>query len=215
MASSIQIPYLSQLRGKPEFLNKDKTIIVFNEEVTGSDVVQSAKSCIRTKFWPKRTRILIICGFHTNADGKMGASFSAIHGTISASLGRLKEELSNEIEEMEYTFESVLLSTVPYKDKDGKIQYELDSLGESNLRSKFLSVLDSKDPHALIFGTCFSKKSEINHYISACGLYPALFLCADLGNVTEGRRFQLDDQQIDVIKQLSEVLELNSRLIIE
>ena len=49
-----ETPDLSGLGGAPEFLNKDKTIIVFNEEVLASDVINSLKPCIRTKFWAKR-----------------------------------------------------------------------------------------------------------------------------------------------------------------
>ena len=149
--------------------------------------------------------ILDLCGFHTAEDGLMGSLVSTIHSSISKHLDDMEEELSNEIEKMEYEFESVLLSAVPFRDNDGIMRYKLDRLGERNLRSKFLAVLESEDPHVLVFGTCFSKKSEVNDYITLCGLYPTLFLSADLGNVTEGKRFKLDDQQRDVIKQLIEV----------
>ena len=73
-------PHLNGLSGEPEFLNKDKTIIVFNDEITGHDVIQSLKPCIKAKFWAKRSRILIVCGFHTSESGEMKASYSAFHG---------------------------------------------------------------------------------------------------------------------------------------
>ena len=44
------IPNLGALPGKPEFLNKDKTIIVFNDKITGQDVIQSLKPCNIAKF---------------------------------------------------------------------------------------------------------------------------------------------------------------------
>ena len=201
-------PDLNGLSGKPEFLNKEKTIIVFNDEITGHDVIQSLKPCIKAKFWAKKSRILILCGFHTTETGKMGGSFSTFHGTISKHLGDLKKKLGKEIEEMEYEFESVLLSTIPCGVVDGIIKYELDSFGESNLRTKFLSVLESEVPHVLVFGTCFSKRSEVNDHISASGLYPALFLSSDLGYVTDGKRFQLDDQQKEVIKTVAKVIKI-------
>ena len=43
------IPDLNGLSGKPEFLTKDKTIIVFNDKITGQDVIQSLKPCIRAR----------------------------------------------------------------------------------------------------------------------------------------------------------------------
>ena len=199
-------PNLDDLSGEPEFLNKDKTIIVFNDRITGHDVIQSLKPCIKTKFWSKKSRILIICGFHTSETGEMQESFSQFHGTISKHLGGLKKEFAYEIKEMAYEFESVVLSTVPYKVVNGSMKYELDSFGESNLRSKFLSVLESEDHHALVFGTCFSKKSEVNDYICSYGLYPALLLSADLGYVTDRKRFKLDEQQISVIKNFLKVM---------
>ena len=170
-----QTPDLTGLGGAPEFLNKDKTIIVFNDEVFAHDVINSLKPCIRTKFWPRKSRILIVCGFHTSETGEMGESFSAFQGAISKHLGDLKKELGNEIKDVEYKFDSIPLLTVPFKDGNSEISYRLDSLGESNLESRFLSVLESDDPHVLVFGTCFSKKSVVNDHISACGLYPALF----------------------------------------
>ena len=57
-----------------------------------------------------------------------------------------------------------------------------------------------------MFGTCFSKRSEVNDYISACGLYPALFLSSDLGYVTDGKQFKLDDQQREVIRTIVKVI---------
>ena len=200
------VPDLDGLSGKPEFLNKDKTIIVFNDRITGHDVIQSLKPCIKAKFWAKKSRILILCGFHTSETGEMQGSFSLFHGSISKHLDDLEEELASEIEEMEYQFESSLLSTVPYKDDDGTFKYKLDRLGQRNLQSKFSTVLESENPHVLVFGTCFSKRSEVNNHISACGLYPALFLSSDLGYVTDGKRFQLDDQQKEVIKSVIKVI---------
>lgn len=199
-------PDLNGLSGKPEFLNKDKTIIVFNDQITGHDVIQSLKPCIKAKFWAKKSRILIICGFHTSETGEMKESFSSFHATISKHLDDLEEELASEIEEMEYEFESLLLSSVPYKDDDSTIKYKLDRLGQRNLQSKFSSVLESDDPHVLVFGTCFSKRSEVNDYISACGFYPALFLSSDLGYVTDGKQFNLDDQQKEVIRSVVKVI---------
>ena len=209
------VPKLSGLSGKPEFINKDKTIIVFNDEITGHDVIQSLKPGITAKFWAKKSRILILCGFHTSETGEMKESYSAFHGLISKHLGDLKKKLGKEIEEMEYEFESVLLSTVPCGVEDGIMKYELDSFGESNLRTKFLSVLESEDPHVLVFGTCFSKKSEVNNYISAFGLYPALFLSSDLGYVTDGKRFKLDDQQNQVIRTVMKVVMMPVYLVFE
>ena len=106
---------------------------------------------------------------------------------------------------MDYEIETLVLLTVPYEGQDKKIRYQLDSCGKRNLKSKSLSVLESKDPHVLVFGTCFSKKSEVNDIICANGLYPALFLSADLGYITDGKQFKHDDQQNDVIRTVVKV----------
>ena len=199
------LPQIHDLGGKPEFLNKDGTIIVFNDRITGHDVIQSLRPGIESKFWAKNSKIMIICGFHTFPSGKMGASFSAFHSQISRHLEDIKSSLCAEINEMDYDFESILLSTVPYQDEDCTIKYELDSMGQSNLKSRFSTILESRTQHVLVFGTCFSKKSVVNDYISDCGLYPAMFLSSDLGYVTDGRRFELDEQQKYVIKHIVKV----------
>ena len=124
---------------------------------------------------------------------------------MSKHFGDMESDLWNEIKEMEYEFKSVLLSTVPYYDNDTTIKFALDRLGHRNLRCEFSTVLESEYPHVLIFGTCFSKKSEVNDFICAYGLYPALFLSADLGNVTDGKCYRLDDQQNKIIKAVLKV----------
>ena len=127
---------LEGLKGGPEFLNKDKTVIVFNENVDGNIIIQSIRRCIETNFWAKRTRIVILCGFHTSNKGEMGESYAAFQGTISKHLDKLEIELAKQIEEMEYEIETLVLLTVPYEGEDKKIRYRLDSCGKRNLKSK-------------------------------------------------------------------------------
>ena len=54
----------------------------------------------------------------------------------------------------------------------------------------------------------FSKKSEVNDLISACGLYPALFLSAEMGLVTGGKHFKLDKNQRSVLERVSKVIDM-------
>ena len=182
-----------------EFLNPNaKTVVVFNREIQASDVTGCIRHCVANKFWPENSNIIILSGHHTSSDGKLGGTFSAFTGLISKHLEDVKMGLTDKMKN--FTFSHVPINTVPIgKDYDGNLEYSLAGLSIDNLKSKFEDVIRSDRQNILIFATCFSKKSEVNDLISACGLYPALFLSAEMGLVTGGSRFKLDKNQRSVL----------------
>lgn len=166
------------------------------------------KECIRHNIvknvWPANSNIIILSGHHTSEEGKLLATFSAFPGLISKHLEDLKNELGTVIEG--YSFSHVPISTVPTgQDSKGNIQYSLAGLSVDNLKSGFRNIINSEEHNILIFATCFSKKSEINCFIDACGLYPVLFLSAEMRLVTGKQNFKLDKQQSSILEKMSKV----------
>ena len=191
--------------GEPEFLNNERTVLVFNKPILASDVMECLKKCIKAKIWAKSTRIMILSGFHTGSEGQLGASASNFTGNIYTHYERLAESC-NEIEEMNYGFEFVEVKTLPDGfDSEGNMVYALAKGSLANINAKVQNVFDSDYQNILVFATCFSKKSQVNDVIDACGLYPALYLTADLGFTTEGNRFKLDLKQQEIVKHFSKV----------
>ena len=108
-----------------------------------------------------------------------------------------------------------LIQSVPTeRDSQGNMKYELAGSSLDNLKKEFKNVLNNEQQNILIFATCFSKKSEINRVIDACGLYPALFLSSELGQVTGGRNFKLDKQQRSILEAFTKVRHKSSKKII-
>ena len=206
MATSNPAVDLTGMSGEPEFINNEKTVLVFNTTVEARDVIESLKQCIKVKIWAQRSRITILSGFHTSQDGEIGKTCSGFTSNISTHFERMYEEIEEHIEELNYQFETVTLTTFPYYSEDGSLKYKLNRLSLNNLTSKFQDVIESDYQNVLIFATCHSKKSHVNDFIEACGLYPALFLSADLGMITKGRRFQLDEKQRSIIKIFAKVI---------
>ena len=212
MASSIQEEFQSKLQVYEvrkehsfEFLNpKAKTVVVFNKAIEASDVKDCIKYCVSRNIWPDDSNIIILSGHHTSPEGKLKSTFSAFTSNISKHLEDLKIEIGEGLKN--FSFSHVPISTVPTGyDLEGNLQFSLAGLSLDNLKSKFKDVLNSEEQNILLFATCFSKKSEVNCLIDACGLYPALFLSAEMGLVTRGRCFKLDEKQRSMLAKVSKV----------
>ena len=183
-----------------EFLNPNaKTVVVFNREIQAIDVKECIKECVLEEIWQKNSNVIILSGHHTSPDGKLGATFSAFNSLISKHLEDLKVELGSKMENINFCH--VPIKTLP---RDGS-KFTLAGLSIDNLKYEFRNVLKNEEQTILIFATCFSKKSEVNDFLCACGLYPALFLSAEMGLVSEGRRFKLDENQRSVLETFSKV----------
>ena len=200
MAESQTVYEIENITGKHEFLNKEKTIVVFKDEIEANDVIQCLKHCIKSGIWAKESRILIASGFHTSKDGQIGETSSTFTGLIGRQYPQLLEDCREELKQLKYSFESVELNTYPTH-----TNFKLQEFSICNLKSRFLHVLDSKEPYAMIFATCFSGKSVVNNHINATGVYSALLLSSERGSVTEGKDFQLDEQQKHALRHFHNV----------
>ena len=84
-------------------------------------------------------------------------------------------------------------------------KYVISETGKIEIKSKFEALLLTKQPHVLIFASCFSYMSEINHTLRASGLYSCLLVSNERSDITLGKVCHLDkEQQVllqDVIKE--------------
>ena len=65
-------------------------------------------------------------------------------------------------------------------------------------------------PNVLIFASCYSQKSEINDLMKASGLYSALLVAAERGDISCGKVFKLDPEQQAFLKKIAEYSLLNT-----
>ena len=187
-----------------EFLNPNaKTVVVFNREILATDVTECIRDCVGNKVWPENSNVIILSGHHTSSDGKIGGTFSAFPGLISKHLDDLKSQMGSVMEK--YNFCHIPIQSIPLGSNQGSLQFGLSGLSTDNIKYVFRNVLNSKEQSILIFATCFSRRSEVNDLINAYGLYPALFLSAEMGLVTQGWHFKLDKNQRYVLERVSKV----------
>ena len=66
-------------------------------------------------------------------------------------------------------------------------------------------LTERKRPSALIFASCNSLYSSITDILRANGIIAAMNISKDLGEVTEGKVFRLDEQQKTVMSDIRDV----------
>ena len=86
--------------------------------------------------------------------------------------------------------------------KDECKSFEFTTRSEDKLISKFNDFKRADKPGILILATCYSEKSEVNTLLGLYGLYAALFISKERGELTDGRIYKLDDDQTKVLEKV-------------
>ena len=81
-------------------------------------------------------------------------------------------------------------------------KYEFTSAAEQYLQHTFEIFVATKKPAILVLATCFSEKSQVNELLWKYGLYAALKISADRGKLTDGRIYDLDEDQSIVLEKV-------------
>ena len=97
--------------------------------------------------------------------------------------------------------------------KGGK--FVISESGKSEIKSKFEDLLTSTKPHVLIFASCFSHLSEINHTLRASGLYSCLLVSTERSEITLGKVCHLDKEQQELLEAVTEVDEENGQFLLK
>ena len=181
------------------------------------------------KVFPKGTVFYLLCGIHHGPDGEIGrcdpSLNSQFHYTLFNNLqhccgyleceecqGFLTEPCSSNQsvwDEMEYEDKIVPLYTVAQDDNDDSDEeeekYELSPRSKKDLMKLSKELTEQTRPSALIFASCNSLYSSITDILRANGIIATMNISKDLGEVTEGKVFHLDDQQKTVMSDIRDV----------
>ena len=112
-------------------------------------------------------------------------------------------------DDMKYELKVIQLYTTKQKDKTHKIA----DLSRDDLIKLSKELRQAKHSSALIFASCFTFYSEIKELMIANGMLAALNISKDRGQITEGKAYQLDEQQQEIIDTVVEVRFVTNRLI--
>jgi hypothetical protein len=80
--------------------------------------------------------------------------------------------------------------------------FEFTEKSEKKLIQKFYDFKNADKPGILILATCYSEKSEVNKLLWQYGLYAALSISKERGELTDGRIYKLDKDQKIVIRKV-------------
>ena len=94
-------------------------------------------------------------------------------------------------------------------------KFVISESGKSEIKSKFEDLLTSKKPHVLIFASCFSHLSEINHTLRSSGLYSCLLVSTERSEITLGKVCHLDKEQQELLEGVTKVDEENGCFLIK
>ena len=80
-----------------------------------------------------------------------------------------------------------------------RIKYELTQTSKESISKKFEEIKESKEPHVIIYSSCWSYYSQITQIMRSCGLLSAIALKKDRGEITKGQVYQLNDDQKETL----------------
>ena len=86
------------------------------------------------------------------------------------------------------------------KDSSQEDAYKLSNQSKSQIKMLFEDILSKKRPIVLILASCWSYRSDIFNTLQSCGLFSAINLIKEHGNITCGKFIQLDEKQQEFLK---------------
>ena len=189
------------------------TIITANEKINGSKLEKFLLNNL-DKFQEK-TEFILLSGHHherNNEDGtvSIGKPDSQLIFAFDGAFERLEHHSISEAcqsfcQKCIWRAKNFGTSSIPINTVKNGDKYVISKAGKKKIKSKFEDLLKTDKPHVLIFASCFSHLSEINHMLRASGLCSCLLVSAERSEITLGKVCHLDkEQQVllqDVIKE--------------
>lgn len=84
--------------------------------------------------------------------------------------------------------------------------YELSALSKDDLTRLSKKLCNQSRPSMLMFASCYSYFSDITDVLRGNGVVAALNIIKDKGDISQGRLFQLDSKQEQIIQTFAKVL---------
>ena len=194
--------------------------ITFTDEVDATQIVNYIEPKFIGKEFLPGTEFIIVAGSHhgLNKDGKVklgSMDFKLLQGFYYKLFNTLqRHKNSNGVsmwEEQGYKRSLVPISAKEKMDLETfESKYELSEVSRWDVKQLAKKLRKSKRPSVLIFASCYSFQSEIRELLIANGILASLNISKDRGMVSEGKMFELDKQQQEIIDT---IVKVNSKII--
>ena len=153
------------------------------------------------------SEFVIVCGVHGSPEGqlKQGDEDFRYDYEMMFRWFRNHKKYGHEakiVEERKYNMGKILeISSIEEETEKGK--YLLTDDSKTKLQNEFERILASETPVVLVLASCWSFRSMISNILRSTGLYSALIASEDRGNITAGKLFKLNNEQQDLLKEIT------------
>ena len=106
------------------------------------------------------------------------------------------------VEDRQYNMGTVVeVNSVEHESEEGK--YVLDDNSKYLLKTEFERVVSLDKPIVLVLASCWSFNSEISNILRAVGIYSAINILEEHGEMSAGKMFRLDKDQKYLIQSIA------------
>ena len=221
-----------------KFNSERNVIITTKDKITASVVEEYIKNNLKS--YPQGSKFTVFCGHHHKKTGQMAHSESKIVAEYSSMFDNIIKEYKKcdcthtncdqcekhcfwlekkfemglvlplfTISDDSQAFEECMLEDECICGKNCK-KFVLNQASKNSIKIISDYMMMSGCPNVLIFASCYSQKSEINNLMKASGLYSALLVAAERGDISCGKVFKLDPEQQTFLKMIAENSLLNT-----
>ena len=200
-----------------KFHNERNVIITTKDEIIANDVEEYLKKNLQ--HFPKGAKFIVFCGHHHRCDDQgnvhIGKTESGIVAQYDSIFENVIQDCSQPCENkcgqcekclyfniwQEKAFKmGFVIPIFTKEDEDGK--YHLNQRSKNVIKFFSQDLMKTDSPHVVIFGSCHSQKSEIKHLMRSSGLFAAICMATDRGEITCGKLFELDPEQQDMLNTI-------------
>ena len=153
------------------------------------------------------SEFVVVCGVHGSEKGEMLTGDEDFRYDYEMMYRWFKnhKKYSHQaqiVEERHYNMETVVeVNSVEHESQERK--YVLDENSKEVLKNEFERIISLNKPIVLVLASCWSFQSEISNILRAVGLYSALNLLEDHGEISAGKMFKLDEDQKDILTSIA------------
>ena len=156
------------------------------------------------KILPKKSKLVVFCGYHGIKEkedfSKMGKYFEGFFNDVKSSLIDLEEDeklgLKERLEIEELSGDIRQISLLPGRNFIQSVK--------SATNTAFKNLQYGNEPTVIFLLSCFSEFSDLKEFLQESGVCAVAALKNDLGIITNGKCFELDDNQGRILKEFKD-----------
>ena len=200
-----------------KFHMDNDVIITTKDEITVEQMFNHLRG--RLNDFRDKSQFIVICGYHTSKTGEIGAIDHDLLYDYQCLLQRFHDHKrypreAKIAQDKQFRMGSIIpVNTIRDWSQKPKEVYSLAENTKEQIKITFEDVLAKKVPIVLIVASCYSYNSEIFYTLQSLGIFAAINLLEEQGDITCGKFFELDFGQQELIKLIATQLGIKDIII--